>query len=257
MSVRTFDWAHRAKGAGVHLGLSLLVAGLSAALVFGLWYPWPYRQLSGGWSLFTLIVSVDVVTGPLLTFAVFRSTKRRAEKVRDLAVIGCLQLAALGYGVWALWQARPVHMVFEVDRMRVVSAADIEPAALEQAPADLRRLPVWRPTLIAARRPDESSPDFLEALDAAMSGRDLALQPKFWAAYGPSEQAQALRRAQPFTDFLARKPDSAGLLQAALAQSGLSAEQARVLPVLSRLHSWVAILDADGRPVAYAAVDGF
>lgn len=255
MSVRTFDWAHRAMGAGLHLGLSFLVAGLSAALVFGLWYPWPYRQLSGGWSLFTLIVSVDVVTGPLLTFAVFSSTKRRAELVRDLVVIGCLQLAALGYGVWTLWQARPVHMVFEVDRMRIISAADLEAGSLAQAREGMRALPLWGPTLIAVRRPDES--EFLQSFDAAMAGRDLSMLPQYWVPYGEAERAEALRRARPFREFLARRAEAAELLAAALAESGLSAQDAKVIPLLSRRESWIAILNQIGEPVAYAPVDGF
>ena len=45
----------------IHLIFSLVVAFLAGVLVFGLWYPFPYRELSGGRELFLLIVSVDVV----------------------------------------------------------------------------------------------------------------------------------------------------------------------------------------------------
>ena len=79
------------------------MALLAAALVFGLWYPYPYREISGGRELFFIIVAVDVVMGPLLTFAVFNRKKPLKELKRDLGVIVLLQLAALGYGLWTVF----------------------------------------------------------------------------------------------------------------------------------------------------------
>lgn len=46
------------------MGVSL---GLAATLVFAVWYPYPYREISGGRSLFEMVVAIDVVMGPLLT----------------------------------------------------------------------------------------------------------------------------------------------------------------------------------------------
>ena len=124
----------RFQAAGIHLCISLVIAALAATLVFALWYPYPYRDLSGGRELFTMLVSIDVILGPLLTLAVFNLKKPRAELVRDLAIIGLVQLLALGYGLWTVYQARPVHMVFEMDRFRVTHAADIDPELLAKAP---------------------------------------------------------------------------------------------------------------------------
>ena len=41
------DWKTRLKAAALHLGISLLIAGCAAWLVFGVWYPYPYREISG------------------------------------------------------------------------------------------------------------------------------------------------------------------------------------------------------------------
>ena len=120
-----FDLHRRVRAAGVHLLLSGMVAAICAALVFLLWYPGPYRKLSGGGSLFLLVTTVDVIIGPLLTFAVFNPGKGCRYLRRDLAVIACLQFAALGYGLHAVYQVRPVALVFEKDRCRVVSAANV------------------------------------------------------------------------------------------------------------------------------------
>ena len=53
-----------------HLFASVLIAALVAWLVFGLWYPAPYAQLAGGFALFGLMMAVDVVCGPLLTYII-------------------------------------------------------------------------------------------------------------------------------------------------------------------------------------------
>jgi hypothetical protein len=106
----------RFSAATIHLGLSLLVAALAALLVFLVWYPYPYREISGGRDLFLLLVAVDVIMGPLLTLTIFNLKKPKGELRRDLAVIGLLQLAALGYGLCTMAVARPVHLVFEIPR---------------------------------------------------------------------------------------------------------------------------------------------
>ena len=64
-------WSDRLKASGIHLILSLIIAALAALLVFGIWYPYPYREISGGRELFLLVVSVVVILGPLITLAVF------------------------------------------------------------------------------------------------------------------------------------------------------------------------------------------
>ena len=81
----------RFQASGIHLGLSLVIALLAAALVFGLWYPYPYREISGGRELFLIVVAVDVIVGPLITFAVFNRTKPWPELRRDLAIVALMQ----------------------------------------------------------------------------------------------------------------------------------------------------------------------
>jgi hypothetical protein len=46
----------RLKALGLHACVSLVIAGLAAALVFLLWYPYPYREISGGRELFLLVM---------------------------------------------------------------------------------------------------------------------------------------------------------------------------------------------------------
>ena len=124
--VMKFRMQRALRAAALHLGGSLLVAALAGALVFGLWYPYPYRELAGGRELFLLIVVVDVVCGPLLTLVLYNPAKPRAELWRDLGLVVLIQLAALGYGLHVVWQARPVYMVQEVDRLKVIELPALE-----------------------------------------------------------------------------------------------------------------------------------
>ena len=45
----------------------------------------------------------------------------------DLSVIAAIQLSALIYGAYALYQVHPVYITFNVDRFTLVSARDAEP----------------------------------------------------------------------------------------------------------------------------------
>jgi hypothetical protein len=68
-------------------------------LVFLVWYPNPYREISGGRELFLILVTVDVILGPLITLSIFNPVKAWKVLRRDLAIVGLIQLAALGYGM--------------------------------------------------------------------------------------------------------------------------------------------------------------
>ena len=149
--VPALDLRRRARAAGLHMLISLAVAGMAAALVFGLWYPGPYRLLSGGRELFLLVTTVDVILGPLLTFVIFDLRKGWPHIRRDLAIIGCIQLAALLYGLHTVYVARPVAMVFEVDRFRVVTANDVHEPDLPKARPEYQAMPLTGPWLLGTR----------------------------------------------------------------------------------------------------------
>ena len=80
------------KVAGLHLLCTAAIALLAAVVVLGLWYPYPYRELSGGRELFLLIIAVDVVCGPLLTFVLFNPAKPKKELWQDLGLVVLLQV---------------------------------------------------------------------------------------------------------------------------------------------------------------------
>lgn len=246
----------RLRAATLHLLASALIAALAAALVFLVWYPPPYSTLAGGVSLFLLIVSVDVVMGPALTAVAASPGKGRAELTRDLAVIVVLQLAAFCYGLYTMAMARPVALAFEIDRFRVVTAADIEAPSLAEAPSGLQRLPWTGPRQIAVIKPTDPA-EQMKALELGLAGFDLSFQPKYWREYAPLADA-AWRAARPVPLLLAKYPQEAGEVARVAQEAGQQAQALRFLPLMSRRDSWVALMaEPSARVVGYLPVDGF
>jgi hypothetical protein len=250
-----FGWRARFKAAGIHLALSAMVAGLAGALVFGVWYPMPFREISGGRELFQLIVAVDVILGPLITFAVFNRRKPVAELRRDLLVVVLLQLSALAYGLYTVAQARPVVLAFEVDRLRVLTPADLAQEDLSKAPEGLRELPWWGRHIVAAKLPPPE--ERLESLEQALAGRDIGQRPELWMP--PEATGPALRAGiKPIGALQAKHADRAAELQQAIAATGLTADQLGYLPLVARQGDWVALIDTrSAQIVGYAPFDGF
>ena len=250
------NWKRRLRASTVHLGISLCIAAFAAALVFGLWYPYPYGEISGGRELFLLVVAVDVVMGPLITLAIFNSTKPRRELIMDFTVVGTLQLAALGYGLWTVFAARPVHLVFEYSRMSVVHAIDVDSDLLAKAPPSLQTLPVTGPTVIALR-PFKNPAEQFDATTAALKGFPLAARSDLWQAYEPAS-ADVLKEAKPVAELRARFSNQAAQIDLAIAATGRPVTDLRYLPLLSRKTAWTVLLDTTtAEPLGYLPLDSF
>lgn len=244
---------------GIHLTLSSVVAAMAAWLVFALWYPYPYREISGGRHLFLIVMAVDVIMGPLLTLAVFNRNKPTAELRRDLTVIGLLQVAALAYGLWTVSVARPVHLVFEIDRFRVVHAIDIPEEEMDLAPPDLRRLPWTGPTLLSVRN-FRNQQEGSDATLAAVQGFPLGARPFLWQRYDEA-RPQILKVARPLSDLKNRFPDQAGTIDAALRSGpdrGGANPSVAYIPMAGRDKFWTALLDLRTTEViTFVPIDSF
>lgn len=249
-------WKDRARASAIHFLLSLVVAALSALLVFGLWYPYPYREISGGRELFLLVVTVDVILGPLITLAIFDRRKPWSALRRDLAVVVLLQLSALGYGLWTVAMARPVHLVFEIDRFRVVHAIDVPDELVSQAPHGINARPYTGPSVLGTR-PFKSGQEQADMTIAALQGVQLGFRPDLWQSYDASRDA-VLKAAKPVKLLKERFPDHIDQIDQALQRSGAVASTAFYLPLASRKDFWTVLLDGrNGDILGFVPVDSF
>lgn len=249
-------WRDRFQASGIHFCISLVIALGAALLVFALWYPYPYREISGGRELFLIVVSVDVILGPLITLAVFNRAKPRAELRRDLTIVALLQLAALGYGLWSVSVARPVHLVFEYDRFRVVHAVDIPEELLTKAPPGLDAMPLTGPTMLALREFHDQG-EKMSATLAALKGVSLAARPDLWQSY-EAATSSVLAAAKPLANLQARFAQHRRDIDAAVANTGRPASALVYLPMIGRKTFWTVLLDsATAQVLGFVPLDSF
>lgn len=244
------------RAAGVHLLCSLGVAVMAGVLVFGLWFPYPYRDLAGGRELFLLVVVVDVVCGPLLTLILYNPAKPRAELWRDLGLVALIQLAALGYGLYTVWQARPVYLVQEVDRFKVITLPDLDASAVVRLAPELQPRWMGGPITVAIRSPKDETEKNKVMFESVQGGRDYGERAEFYVPYEGTDALKALQRAKPLAEFLQKQPTQENAARALAKEKGLGMADLLYLPVVGR-QDWVAVLDPKAQIQGFLRGDGF
>lgn len=232
------------------------MAILAAALVFLVWFPYPYRDLSGGRELFLLVMGVDIICGPLLTLVLFNPVKLRAELFRDMALVALIQLGALGYGLWSVWQARPLYLVLEVDRFKVVTRPMLDEVELAALPSELQARWWVGPTVVGIREPKDQQAREKIMFEAVRGGRDYAERPEFFLPYSGAVAVRALIKAKPLAVFLQKKTGQTGAANELAALKRTDISQWTYLPVVAR-QDWVAVLDKQGQIQGFLKGDGF
>lgn len=245
----------RLRASAIHLLLSGAIAALCALLVFGIWYPYPYREISSGRELFFIVVLVDVILGPLITFTVFSRAKPMTELRRDLTIVVLLQIAALAYGLWTVSAARPVHLVFEFDRFRVVHAIDVPEDMLNKTPAGIDALPLTGPTLLAVR-PFRDANESMEATMAALQGATLAARPDLWEPYAQATP-RVLLAAHPVAALKSRFPAREAEIDQLIAGAGGNPQTALYLPLVGRKSFWTVLMDPAANVLGALPLDSF
>lgn len=168
----------RWRAALIHLGISALVATVACAIILLLWYPGALFRASGGRDLLVLLVSVDVVLGPLLTLIVFKAGKQTLRF--DLSVIAAMQLAALIYGATVVFLARPVFMAHNGDRFELIPANALTPEKLSVAPAPYRSLSLTGPVTVSTKMPADPTEQMNIMTTAVEGGDDLQHLPQHY-----------------------------------------------------------------------------
>lgn len=102
----------RFKAAFVHLLLSLLVIGSFVLLILFIWYPKPLFSIAGVIEPLKLLVLIDVIIGPMLTFIIFNKAKSLKLLKIDLSIIVLVQLLAFAFGVYTIYKGRASIIVF-------------------------------------------------------------------------------------------------------------------------------------------------
>lgn len=242
----------RWKAFGLHLALSALIAATVVALVVVLWYPPPYFAAMGGEILLRLLIGVDVVLGPLLTLIIFDTAKPRLKY--DLATIAVLQIAALAYGTFVMFDARPVYNVFLKDRFETIAANAIDVSSVDALRSPFRTLPLFGPRVVAARLPSDAQDALALALTSAQGGADASAMPHLYVPYALEAQ-RAASIAQPLVGLSRQSKESSDDVTAFVAAHGKGQRNLGFLPARARNRDFAVVIDRKtGEVVGYLAI---
>jgi hypothetical protein len=101
-----------------------------------------------------------------------------------LIIIAVIQLGALIYGLNAMFVARPVYIVFNVDRFDVAYGNDFDLAKLKKVKnPQFQQLPLFFPRIIAARSPTNQEERNELLFSSVAGGDDLPQLPQYFVNY--------------------------------------------------------------------------
>jgi hypothetical protein len=231
----------RVRAGLIHLTLSAAVAALVFLPIYFYWYPDVLFESAGGRDLFMLIVGVDVTLGPLITLIIFKPGKWGL--MFDLVVIAILQTAALSYGVWVLFESRPVYIAFVKDRFEIVRANGFPEGELQKAHASgYDRLPWTGPRLVGVKLPTDPDEQF-NLMMSGFGGVDAQYYPRYYVPYA-SVSGEVTRAARPLQTLRKRNPERARDIEQVLAAIGRKESDVRFVPMRAGKNDLAVFVDA-------------
>jgi len=235
----------RLKLFSLHLLSSATVLTLVLGSLYLGWYRWPGWYLTDVTRVIVVMVCVDVVLGPTLTFIIANQKKLRRELTRDIGIIVALQLCALTYGSVQLWNGRPLYYAFSENVLQLVQAYDIDPSEAklgrEQNPGlapHWYSLPrwIWAPL---PQDPDERKKIFGAAISG---GDDVISMPRYfkrWEEGLPSLRSQ-LKKVDNVAYFAKSEKKK---LKDKMRAAGMADDQPDTMPLTGRGHPLLAVID--------------
>ena len=235
----------RWKASGIHFSISLMIGIFAFCMLYFVYYPQPYFEPAGASKLVLILLSVDVVLGPLLTLVVFKSGKKSLKL--DLSVIAAVQMAALLYGLHIMWAARPVFVVASVDRLELVYAGDITDKAFAAATfPEFSKESVTGPVLAVVRQPKPE--ENAEVMDIIQAGSDLHLHPRYFVPATPAELSNFWVRAKQLKDL----PENARkVLEAYVKAHGIKGKLVAV-PLKGRVDQYTLLVEQESNKIVAA-----
>ncbi len=220
----------RWRAAGYHLVVTLVLAALSALLIFGVWYPQPYRSAAGAYQLAMLLIGIGLLPGPLLMLIVYRKGKKGMSF--DIGFIAVLQVAALVYGLFVIAQVRPVFIVVSQDMTYMTMASSVTDLDLADGRSARFMSRSWKGPVQVAALPPADSQGRQDLMDSGLSGKDIDAMPKHFQAMEPA----GLRLIANSATFrrLMEHPDTRAAALSFVADHGLRVEDLRFQPLRGR-----------------------
>ncbi|MFN0296071.1 TfpX/TfpZ family type IV pilin accessory protein [Acinetobacter albensis] len=176
-----------------HLVISFLIALLVMGLVFFVWYPFPLANAVGVTHIFLMMLTIDVIVGPLLGLLVYKQDKKSLKF--DLIVIIAIQIAALCYGIYSIEQGRPTWLAYNVDRFELIRKNDIIQNGLKYAQPQFQQVSWFKPQYVAVNFAKDVKQRNDDMFAEVLGGVSLAQKPARYVDFAQAKE-QIQKRAQ-------------------------------------------------------------
>lgn len=231
-------WAAKGRALSWHLALSALILIPFTIVIAFVWFPGPLFTTDGGWQGLRIMLFVDMVIGPALTFLVFNPSKSRRETAMDLGVIALIQAAALTYGYLSVESQRPMAVVFSEGEFVVVAKDRFKNRDVPyEVWASLQPGPPYWAYVQPARDIDEQLQRLSQAMNGGFAPHEMPETYRPLAAH-LTELEQHSRAPKDVPDFDSR-------LEKILRSSGRSIEQVLLLSLKGYYRTGTLVLDRD------------
>lgn len=234
-----------------HFYISIVIACITAFFISKFIYPWPTDDLLGVWRIYSLLLIVDVVSGPLLTLVVASPHKSRRELTVDISAIAMIQALALLYGLYTLYVSRPVAFVFEQDRVVVVARNEILEENSEQS--DSTKFGKWGVDWFKSKI-DGGVVDKMKSLEFSLQGVSPAMRPETWSTWDWND-AKLQSTLRPLMSMSVDQKEKIATLRG---ERYMDRDKRVYLPMVSsKTLEWIAVFDENGVWLDALPVDGF
>jgi hypothetical protein len=218
----------KTKASLLHLFISALVVGIFASFALFIWHPSPFLQISGLMSILLILVTVDLILGPLLTFIVYKPKKPSLRF--DLAVIGTVQISALLYGMYTIHQGHPAYIAYTVDRFTLINIADVNP--LDAKHTALQASGWWKPIMVYSQPPTDPSEKERLIFEVLEGKPDIDARPEYYEPFDKFANKVMQKGLTP--QQLSSTPESNQKLEVFIAKHGKTTNDYAYLPLVGK-----------------------
>ena len=247
-----FFSADKIKAFAIHLAISATVVGIVIALIFFFWYPRPFFEANGAWTVLRILVIVDLIMGPLLTLILFK--KGKPGLVFDMCCIAAIQLSALVYGIHVIYGERPYYLVFAVDRFEVVGRVEIDETKIKYPELTIK--PNKGPILIFADFPEDREERNKFLFEVVTEGKpDLERRPEYYKRYTPNKE-KVLQKAKQLSELVQADQNNKQKVEKFLKGYKDKKQDLVFVPLVGKNNDLALVLDkSTGFPIDGISVD--
>ena len=237
----------------LHFIVSVVVTGTTLAAMRFFWYPGAFASLQGWKDLLWVVVAVDIVLGPVLTFVVYSPSKKTLRF--DLAVIVLIQFSALSYGIFTSAMGRPVYLVFLIDRFEVVTATEYpKEERMTYQGGEFSNFSLTGPKAVTAAMP-ATVPEKNKVIFSAVTGGGLKIMLRYYRPYATAAK-HAVEKGKNIASVRKSDPALAETLLEWTKAERKDVSDVVFVPLKGRLSYGIVMLNAsDGNIISSAAIN--